>query len=396
MKWKLAAVLILAAVCALTVSALWSSPKAPTPTGAMPSLMESRIRMPSGDHRETVYYPGGIAKKYVLSELSDGRQEHFWYRLNGTLAEAKTYSPPMNGARERVLLRHSVMTANGRDYLNDYEFSLEGEITKMALMITPSMSFRYYYHPGGELKLFELFEPGENGNWRKILADEFHADSSLAALHRRTAKGFEVQKYRPDMTMLARFVREGSSYSEIWYYEDGISKRRVVNQHHEGTTMKLYRETGELYMQHKFSGLVATTSVETTYFDGPDKIRLDQSWDQATADKKARLYHFGYFENGFAVYRVVIDRETGRVTYASHYLDGNGATGADIIYTVRPDGFLSRRLHRKANGDTLTDTTFAENEKVPFPIQINPEWLRLTELDYLPPQVVPYEPSSSD
>lgn len=393
MKWKLAVVLILASVCALAVPALWTSRKAPVGTGYMPGLMDNRVRMPSGERRVTDYYPGGFAKKYVLSELSDGRQEHFWYRPDGSLAEAKTYSPLIKGVR--VLLRHSVMTATGRDYLSDYEFSLTGETTKMALMITSSMTFRYHYHPGGALKMFELFEPvsGNSGSWSKILADEFHADSSLASLHRRTARGFEVLKYRPDMTMLARFVREGSSYSEVWFYEDGVSRRRVVTQDNEGTTIKMHRLSGELYMQHKIYGPVATTSVQTNYFEGPDKISLDQSWDQATADKKAVVYNFGYFENGFVVYRASISRETGKVTNATHYLDGNGARGADINYTVRPDGFLSRLYHRHANGDMLTDTNFAENEMVPFPIEIKPEWLRLPELDYLPPQVIPYEPS---
>lgn len=392
MKWKLAAALILVTVCTLLVSARWG-PRAPTAIGIMPSLMDNRVRMSPVGHRETEYYPGGIAKKYMLSELEDGRQEHFWYRTDGTLSEAKTYSALIEGGR--VLLRHSIMTANGRDYLSDNEFSASGELVAMAFMVTPSMAFRYQYHPGGALKAFELFEPSKkkNGGWSKILADEFHADSSLASLHRRTAKGFEVLKYRPDMTLLSRFVLEGKSYKETWYYNDGRTEFRVVDQDVTGTVIKYFRRDGLMYLQHEIYGNLDIANVETTYFEGPHKRSMDKSWHQATENSKAKLYHVGYFENGNIVYRFHVDKETGKVTHATHYLERNGAAGADIRYTVRPDGFLSRRIHRDAKGNTISDTTYEEHQKVPFPIKLDATWLLPPEMSYLPPPVIPWEPS---
>ncbi len=392
MIWRLTLVLCLVLVSITTVVLFPNGNSGQVSVRSFPNAMEKKIKVPDGNFVTVEFYPDKITRRYAVAEIDQGRQEHFWYRSNGTLAEAKTFFQPIQG--KRVLLRHAHLDLRGENYLSDQEFSFEGELTKYTLAVTSSFTFRWFYHPGGALKLFESFEPAQNG-WNKIVAEHFNADSTLAETFRRTVKGgFEIVKYSPDKTVIARLIndQQKGSYKEKWFHNDGVSIRRTVDQDSEGTWMHIFRADGVLDQKHRWYGPVMETTVHSTFYDGPNKMRRFMMWDPPKDGKSAVPLRAMAYKNGLPVASIDFDSNTHKLSYVQVALDGKGWSGSDIIYNLREDGFLSKKHHRAPKGATIKLTEYPATDKIALPVKLHDEWLRLPEFDYLPPRVIAYEP----
>lgn len=391
MKWKLWGLLLLCVVIAF-IAICGRASQNPVQHPSWQSGLDTKIKVPVGEELRVVeLYPDRITSKHAIANFPDGRQEHYWYRPNSKLAEAKTFSSPdVNG--KRVLIRHAYMDRNGVDYLSDIEFSLDGEVTKRTLSVSSSLTFRWFYHPGGEVKLFESFEPAKNFGWSKILADEFSIDAVLVSTYRRTEKGFEVVKYAPDKTILARFLHEGRKYNETWYFDDGVSIKRVLNQDSDGTGLKLFHRNGKLKEEHLVYGPVTGAAWYSKFFDSKGQIQLEHRWVPGKDGNQNRLEMATHYVNGFSLVKIDLDSETGKLKQVIQYLGGNGWKGADIIYVLRlSDGFLESRHHREPRGGTISWIKYDTTTKEVLPVKIAPDWLEIRPFDVQPPQVVKYE-----
>lgn len=359
---------------------------------------DSKIRVPNGEaFRLVELQPDRITRKFASVDLPDGTTSQFWFRSNGILSEAKTFSKPSNG--ERVLIRHALFDETGADYLSDTEYSPtgSGEVLRRTLMLNPQLSQRWTFFAGtdGELKKFESFDRdlSKGRNWSKFLSDEFGLDSALVETFRRKAEGFEQIKYAPDQSVLARLVLIQKMYKETWFHTGSQKTRLFVEQNSDGTTIKVFDAEGNIEEEHQAFGAIGTTPWYSVLGNIKNPRHLEQRWMPATADKPAMLLNMTAFENGFAIVRAEYDEKTGKLKQVTQYLDGNGYKGADYIFHIREDGFLAKRIHRDPKGTVIGEIVYAPTDKVALPVVLDAAWLKIHQFDHLPPQVVEYAPS---
>lgn len=359
---------------------------------------DSKIRVPSGeDFRRVELQPDRITRKFASVDLPDGSTSQFWFRSNGVLSEAKTFSKPLNG--ERVLIRHALFDETGADYLSDIEYSPtgSGEVLRRTEMSNPELSQRWTYFDGtyGRLKKFESFERDLNKSkkWTKILSDEFGPDMALVETFRRQADGFELIKYGPDLSVIARLVLVQKMYKETWFHPGSQQTRLFVEQNADGTTIKVFDAEGNIEQEHQVFGAIGTTPWYSVLGNVKNPSHLEQRWVPATANQPAKLLHTTAYVNGAAIVRAEYDEKTGKLKQVTQYLDGNGYKGADYIYHIREDGFLAKRVHRDPKGTVIAEVVYKPTDKVALPVVLDAAWLKIHQFDYLPPQVVEYAPS---
>lgn len=359
---------------------------------------DSKIRVPNGEKfRQVELQADRITSKFASVDMPDGTVQNFWYRSNGRLSEAKTFSQPIDGVR--ILIRHAFFDSTGVDYLSDIEYSLKGEVLRQTTMVTPQLSYRWSYHPDAEgsgvLKKFESFDRdlSKNTGWTKILSDTFGLDHSLQETFRRIADGFELVKYGPDQVVVARHILQQRMYKEFWYQDDGVKTRMFVEQNSDGTVIKLYDAQGVEEEEHQVFGAIGTEAWYSVLGNIKSPTHLEQRWKPAKDGKPAMLLSTTPFFNGAAIVRVEFDEKSGKLKQVTQYLDGNGYKGADYIFYVREDGFLEKRVHRDPRGTVIGEIVYKPTDKVALPVVLDPAWLKLYQFAYLPPQVVKYEPS---
>ncbi len=357
---------------------------------------DSKIRVPNGEtFRQVELQPDRITKKFASVDLPDGTTSQFWFRANGILSEAKTFSKPVDGVR--VMIRHALFDATGADYLSDIEYSLQGEVLRRTTMVSPLLSYRWTYHPetDGLLKKFESFDRdlSKATKWNKILSDEFGPDMALIETFRRITEGFERIKYGPDRKVVARHVLIQKMYKETWLHQDSEKTRLFIEQNSDGTTLKMYDAEGNLEQDHQVFGAIGTSPWYSVLGNIKNPKHLEQRWMPANADKPAMLLHTTAYVNGAAIFKAEFDEKTGKLKQVTQYLDGNGYKGADYIFHVREDGFLAKRIHRDPRGTVIGEIVYASTDKVALPVVLDPAWLKIHQFDHLPPQVVEYAPS---
>ncbi len=357
---------------------------------------DSKIRVANGEKfRQVDLHPDRITNKFASVDMPDGTLQNFWYRTDGTLSEAKTFSKLVDGVR--VLIRHALFDSTGADYLSDIEYSLSGEVLRRTTMIAPQLSHRwtFYQNTDGLLKKFESFDRdlSKATKWNKILSDEFGPDMALIETFRRNTEGFERIKYGPDNKVVARHVLIQKMYKETWLHPDSDKTRLFVEQNSDGTTLKMYDAEGDLEQEHQVFGAIGTSPWYSVLGNIKNPKHLEQRWMPATVDKPAMLLNATAFENGFAIVRVEYDEKTGKLKQVTQYLDGNGYKGADYIFHLREDGFLAKRIHRDPKGTVIGEIVYSPTDKVALPVVLDPAWLKIYQFVYLPPQVVVYAPS---
>ena len=387
----------MAAVATLTVVAavgggLWFATTGSAPLEATNFPVGTEVRLEvwkDAEVRTVELYADRLTPKHSVATHADGSITNYWYRADGTVERATTDGPPdANGMRIRKRLAE--IAADGRTYLYDVEFFDDGSKSKETKFEGDKL-LRSYFHPNGIARRVQIIVAEKKG-WRLTQEDLYRPDSSLVESVRRGENDAWERKLYNEQNVLVSSTAMGAygtRYTEVEYYPDGVTKRRMVEQNGQGTKLTTYRANGSRDQERVFSGPVSGSNLVVYAYDSHDRPTFQQWWS--------------YDAKGYYMWQLKTFRENGSMA-TSVYFERNSKGATEIVF--KGDGAYqsdyTRRKFRNEDGTLFAEEDEVQNKVVAtrefsparnITLKLTKEQSELKDVSPLPRQVIEYAPA---
>jgi antitoxin component YwqK of YwqJK toxin-antitoxin module len=380
------------AAVALTGGAIWFATTDSTTLAAanFPEGTEVRLEVARDAEIRTVeLYADRVTAKHSVATHGDGSITNYWYRADGTLEKAVTEGPPdADGVRK--LKRQAEVAPDGFTYLYDIEYFADGSKSKETKFEQGKL-LRSYFHPNGIVRRAQIIVAEKQG-WRLTREDLYRPDTSLLESVSYGDNNSWERKFFDEHNVLVSskaMAGYGTRYVEVEYYPDGVTKRRMVEQNGQGTTLTTYRVNGSRDQERVINGPVSGANMVVYAYDAQDRPTFQQWWS------------FG--ESGYYIWQLKTFRDNGSLA-SSVYFERNSKGATEIVF--KGDGAyqsdFTRRKFRNEDGtlaleeDVVKSKVVAAREFTParnIKLELRKEQTELKDVSPLPRQVIEYAPA---
>lgn len=383
-----------AAVLALLVGGgamlLATTSSAPLETTNFPTGTDTRLEVAKDAVVRTVeLYDDRVTAKHSVATHGDGSITNYWYRPDGTIEKAITDGAP-NADGIRVRKRVAEVAADGFTYLHDVEYFDDGSKSKETKFENGKL-LRSYFHPNGIARRVQVIIAEKKG-WRLTEEDLFRPDSSLAeSVRRGDNDAWERKLFNEQNVLLSSKAMSGYGvrYTEVEFYPDGITKKRMVEQNAQGTKLTTYRDNGSRDQERVWSGAVGTSNMVVHAYDSKDRLAFQQWWSIS--------------ESGYYMWQLKTFRDNGSIL-SNVYYERNSKGVTEVIFKG-DSGFNSdytRRKFRNEDGTLYVEEDEVNNKVVAtrefssarnIKLELPAEQTQLKDVTPLPRQVIAYSPA---
>lgn len=330
-----------------------------------PDHTTTRVQLRPEADREAIRYDFySDDKKTKLGtqiEYVDGVTTFLAFRPDSTIAQLKEFYPAPEG-KQRQLKRVIVYAADGKSYLSDKTWRLDGTRNYIGERLSDgTYELRYFYEDGVKTLRHRLIDSD-----KRLIAEGFlRKDGTIEKeIKRLTGDTIAITTYSPTRTKLSYETRTGGQGEATYYYEDGTTLRMHVNSVPWMVTQRSYDRQGNVTESREYSYYGMSVTV---YKNGVESYR--QRWQvDAAASKTAgkRVYVLQSVEelsaNGKTVVRKIEFGNTGKPSRVTYPVDGKYWAGKTVV--VRDDGTTSEVTVRDDDGDVVSSKKYSEKDNV--------------------------------
>lgn len=376
---------------AVALGGVWfaTGGSAPLDADVFPERLGIRVELGKEKEIRTVeLYPDLITPKHSVATHGDGSITNYWFRADSTLEKAITEGPAADdGTRAR--LRYAEIADDGVTFVLDIEYRPDGTTTKETRLAEENKLVRTYFHANGIERRAQIILRDKQG-WKLSQEDLYREDHTLAESLRSFDNKAWEKKFYSEQGVLVGMKKAGpygTSYTEVAYQEDGVTKKLELDQNSSRTILTSYRPNGSRIEERTYNGPVAAApSTQVVYFDDKDQMLFQQWWSMS--DGKQYLWLIKEFRADKSLARTIyFERNSQEATEIAY--KGDGEYRSD--YTRRrfdKEGRLTKEEDEVGNKVVATrEFTPEENIRLDLP----EGYTTLTEVA-TPPQVIEYSP----
>ena len=358
--------------------------------------LQVRLELREGEIRRIVeYYPDLVTPHHSVADLVNGQQKEFFYRPDGTLERANTYSAESNGSRS--VLRIAVLDSDGQTYLEDKQFFESGNLKRLVLLEDPDTTSQRSYFDQNGWNLAQsktISRANEDRLWTVIAETTYRPNAtkshSFAATETvETTTHFDEQE---NPTAIYVFDKKQDVYTEREFAEDGETLVRNVLQNDDGTFLELNREDGTLAEKREWFGEIGNSGMHVHLFDEKGRKTRSQWWLWLADQVELRQIELFDPVNDYRTRMMLLYTDgpgKGKVEYELEYHTPDESNGLHTYRQYYPDGSLQFEKVFSGDGKTLSDKSFTEEDQV-F-VEFDPSWFEVQEIK-TPPYKVVYIP----
>ena len=395
-------VLCLALVCTvLAIAAVFLIPGNETsPPNLFEQKLDVRLELRDGESGRVVsYFPDGITRKHGIADHTDGRQSQYWYREDGTLREAITFSPESDSGRS--ILRRATIDTDGKTFLTDEEFYDNG-FPLRSLKLTDSQTSEeklFFEAESGKLQtVTTITRDNEENTWQLLHRLVYRIDGTRQEETYVQDKVSTTSHFNEEEVLAQVQVQERWNYKETDYrIEDGSVAREVV-QDSSSTEVFFRRNDGSLEEMWGFYGPVTSTGMHVYHYDTAGKQLFHQWWSYLQGEHVLQSISVYDEETGKSARRSIYlevfdgeDKNIGDITGEIIYHSENGKKGPHTVRVYYPGGNLRTETLYSGGSDIVSKAEFSveENKR---PDDLDARWLTRREFEEIQ-QVIEYIPS---
>ncbi|MGD9683669.1 MAG: hypothetical protein AB7W16_21090 [Candidatus Obscuribacterales bacterium] len=376
--------ILLAGAIALTAGFL--RPSANLANVDFPTGLDVRMEFhPDETSRTVELYPSG-ARQHAVAQQTDGLITDYWYRQDETLKEAITRTA------EGEVRRHAYVEPDGVTYKLDTEFYPGGKTKKIRELLDDHTTRLRYFFANGVVNKDQSILLREK-SWVMVSEDIRREDDSLEQTFRLADDGSMLtERFSPTGILTAHMEKnkQNTSYTEVWYLDDGKTLQRKLEQTNEGTLITLLAPTGATTETYQFHGdMKQYGSVwRKVYVDG--KKVLEQ-WYELRKDGSINLDLVKTFlPNGKEGYMVWFADDGVTVTCEVIYHgDQEIKSGRTIKRYREEDGSLKEVEVLDGNNKTVSEVQYPEGNNLK--VTADPSLTGPMTIE-MPPFIIPYAP----
>ncbi|MCA9806011.1 MAG: hypothetical protein KC777_28780 [Cyanobacteria bacterium HKST-UBA02] len=340
---------------------------------------------PDETSRTVELYPSG-ARQHAVAQQKDGLITDYWYRQDETLKEAITRTA------DGEVRRHAYVQPDGLTYKLDTEFYPGGQTKKIRELLDDHTTRLRFFFANGIVNKDQSILLREKG-WVMVSEDVRREDDSLEQTFRLADDGSMLtERFSPTGVLTAHMEKnkQNTSYTEVWYLDDGKTLTRKLEQTNEGTLITLLDPTGATTETYQFHGdMKKYGSVwRKVYVDG--KKVLEQ-WYELRKDGSINLDLVKTFlPNGKEGYLVWFADDGVTVTCEVIYHgDQEIKSGRTIKRYREEDGSLKEVEELDGNNKTVSEVQYPEGNSTK--VTADPSLTGPMTIE-MPPFIIPYAP----
>lgn len=357
-----------------------------------PERTGNQLQLPHGTGaiRTVEMWDDKRTPRFGIEDHADGTSTHYRYRADGTLASATRYAAA-DETGNRAIIRDSAMKEDGFTYVKDIAYFADGSVEKDFSLSDDGTTLRRFYHSNGVLAKEQVMEL-EWRTWKVMSELAFYDNGNKARVFLITrGKSLVDTIYGADEKVQA-FKKHDyltRTYNEVWYFEDGKTEQRLVEQTSEGTTATVKREDGSIAETYSWWGEVKDSGITVSVMDDASRMWLKQTywWDKGALrlrsvevfDPAGKLTNFVMFYTSGS--------EAGSVEATVEFHGTDGWKDLHTRREYRKDGTLSVEKRQQNTGTTISETKYTPEENLRA--EVNPEWVAVRSLPN-PPQMIGY------
>lgn len=356
-------------VCLMALTLFLAGCDSRDETAEMPKFPERttvRVTLKPEADREAIRYDFySDDKKTKLGtqiEYVDGVTSFLMFRPDSTIAQLKEFYPAPAEGKARQLKRAIVYAADGKTYLSDKAWRLDGTRNYIGERLNDgSYELRYFFEDGVHTLRHRQIDAD-----KKLIAEEIlRKDGTVEKeMKRLTGDTIAITTYSPTRTKLSYETRTGGESDATYYYEDGSTIRMSVVSRPWAISQTSFDRKGTVTELREYSYYGMTVTV---YKNGHELYR--QRWGiDGTASKAAgkRVYVLNSVEEFATGSSTVIQRKiefaNGKPVRVSYPVDGKFWAGKTV--TIREDGTTSEVSVRNDDGKEISNKKYSDKDNV--------------------------------
>jgi len=385
-----------AAIIAIALLSVNLVPEKNLANGAIQEHYGNKLVLPKGTAsiRTLELYPDKRTPKFGVEDHSDGTTTHYHYRPDGTLERARVFGNAGDSAR-RPVIRESTMAADGKTYLTDVAYNLDGTVIRNVALLNDTTTTRRYFHNNGAIARDQIMSL-DGKVWKLTSELAFREDGRKARVFTVTAGVSAVDTiYGDNQQVVALKTRDfkKDTYDEVWYAEDGKTELRVVKQTTSGTNVSVKRADGSTAQEVYWYGNIKDAWViYVKEMDAKGRLTFQQNFSLSEGEQRLRSVEF--YTAGIRK-RLILFRttgpENGNVEIETRFEGNTGNFGEPHTqWFYRKEGSLEAKRHYSKGSELVSETLYTESQNLRA--TVDPDWTKNRMVSEVPPQVIPYVP----
>ena len=365
-------------------------------TNLLANKLPVRVELREGEQsREVEYYDDLITPRFAVADLTNGHQQVFHYRPDGTLERATTFGAESNGTRS--VLRVAIIDSDGQTFREDKQFYESGNLRRLLLLEDPvtTTERNYFDQNGWNLALSRILSRDIDDKTWKVVQEQAYRENGTRSRTFAIADRVETTVlFDENELVIARYVfdKNQDTYTERDFAEDGETIVRSVNQDDDGTRLELNRPDGTISEKREWWGEIGKSGMHVHKFDEKGRRTVSQWWlllNDVVVLRQIRVFDP---DRDFETRTMLFHTEgpgKGKLEFEMIYESPEGNAGPHTFRDYHPDGSLKvEKVY--SGGDNLVSERNLKPQDQVF-IEPDPYWVEIQEIEY-PPYKVEYIP----